>query len=76
MAKRLNQLQPLQPIIAKTEQEFERWMAAEDWLHAREMTRFYLDVVSRPDVARRLALVNITLQREPEDLRLLERTQL
>ena len=39
------------------------------------MTRFYIDVVDRPVVARRLALINIGLQREPEDLRLELRTR-
>ena len=51
------------------------WIAAEDWLHAREMARFYLDVVERPALARQLAEVNIKLQREPEDIRLFERTR-
>ncbi len=74
-AKRLNRLHELEPEWAKVRQEFDAWIANEDWLHAREMTRFYIDVVDRPVVARRLALINIGLQREPEDLRLELRTR-
>ena len=51
------------------------WIANEDWLHAREMTRFFIDVVDRPTLARRLALINISLQQEPEDLLLERHTQ-
>jgi hypothetical protein len=51
------------------------WIARDDWLHAREMARFYFDVVDRPELARHLASINVSLQREPEDLRLEERTR-
>lgn len=46
---------------------FEHWISHEDWTHAREMARFYLDVVERPALARRLAEINLRIQREPED---------
>jgi len=61
--------------IVRVDREFERWIAAEDWLHAREMARFYLDVLERPALARHLALINLTLQREPEDMWLERRTR-
>ena len=37
--------------------------------------RFFIDVVDRPALARRLALINISLQQEPEDLLLERHTQ-
>ena len=37
------------------------------------MTRFYIDVLDRPDIAKRLARINLGLQREPEDLLLARR---
>jgi len=61
--------------LVKVRAEFAAWIAAEDWLHAREMTRFFLDVEQRPALARRLAVQNLSVQREPEDLRLEERTR-
>lgn len=60
--------------IAIADHEFRHWIADKDWLHAREMARFYLDVLDRPELARRLARINLTIQREREDLRLAERT--
>jgi len=54
---------------------FTTWIDAEDWMHAREMARFYLDVIKRPELARLLALKNIEIQKEPEDFRLVQRTQ-
>ncbi len=60
--------------IGIADQRFRRWIAHEDWLHAREMARFYLDVLPRPALARRLAAKNLELQREPEDLRLARRS--
>ena len=60
--------------IHHADHEFRHWIADEDWLHAREMARFYLDVLERPKLARRLAQINLTLQREPEDLLLASRT--
>jgi Flp pilus assembly protein TadD len=75
IAKRCGRLHELQPELAKVEREFDDWIAKEDWLHAREMTRFFIDVIERPVLARRLALINIGLQQEPEDLRLERRTR-
>ena len=60
--------------IADVDHEFRHWIGEGDWLHAREMARFYLDVLEQPDLARRLAEINLTLQREPEDLLLASRT--
>jgi len=60
--------------IGNTDRRFRYWIAHEDWLHAREMARFYLDVLPRPALARRLAVKNLELQREPEDLRLARRS--
>jgi len=54
---------------------FSTWIQRQDWMHAREMSRFYLDVIKRPKLARFLALKNIAIQKEPEDLRLVRRTQ-
>ena len=62
-------------MLLKVREEFTEWIADEDWLHAREMARFYIDVDDRPDLARRLALINLDLQREPEDERLERRTR-
>lgn len=75
VAKRLNRVDQRIPELAQVQNEFDVWIANEDWLHAREMTRFFIDVVERPILARRLALINVGLQREPEDLRLEERTR-
>ena len=74
-ARRLNRTNEIQAEHANVEREFEVWIANEDWLHAREMTRFFIDVVDRPALARRLALINIGLQQEPEDLLLERRTR-
>ncbi len=63
------------PGIAAADHEFRHWIAEGDWLHAREMARFYLDVVQRPALARRLAEINLATQREPEDLLLVSRTR-
>ncbi len=59
--------------IHHTDHEFRHWIARNDWLHAREMARFYLDVLERPELAQRLATINVALQREPEDLLLASR---
>lgn len=75
VAKRLDRIHELQPTLSKVRQEFEVWIAREDWLHAREMARFFIDVLDQPDLARRLALINIGLQQEPEDQRLERRTR-
>ncbi len=75
VAKRLNRTAEVQSELDTVEREFEVWIANDDWLHAREMTRFFVDVVDRPALARRLALINIGLQQEPEDLLLERRTR-
>ncbi len=75
VAKQLGRLHELQSELSKVEREFTVWIDQEDWLHAREMARFFIDVVDRPDLARRLALINIGLQHEPEDQRLERRTR-
>lgn len=59
--------------IHHADHEFRHWIADEDWLHAREMARFYMDVLERPELAQRLAHINLTQQREPEDLLLAQR---
>jgi len=75
LQKRLGHAGSIAGEIDAADQEFQRWIADEDWLHAREMARFYLDVADRPSLARRLALINLSHQREPEDLRLERRTR-
>lgn len=75
VAKKLDRLATVQPLVAKIQLEFEAWITDKDWLHAREMARFFLDVVERPDLARRLALINLELQQEPEDCLLERRTR-
>ncbi len=75
VAKHLGRLHELQPMLSKVQQEFAVWIAEEDWLHAREMARFYIDVLDQPDIARRLVLINFNLQKEPEDQRLESRTR-
>ena len=75
VAKRLNRLDDLHDVNKKVQHEFEAWIAHENWLYAREMTRYFIDVVDRPELARHLALINISLQQEPEDLLLERRTR-
>ena len=75
VAKQLGRIHELQSMLSKVQQEFEVWIANEDWLHSREMARFFIDVLDQPDLARRLALINISLQQEPEDQRLERRTR-
>ncbi len=60
--------------ILVADHQFRHWIANGDWVHAREMARFYLDVLDRPQLARRLAQTNLSLQREREDLLLAKRT--
>lgn len=60
--------------IRRADHEFRHWIADGDWLHAREMARFYMDVLERPELAQRLAHINLSQQREPEDLLLARRT--
>ena len=75
VAKHLGRMHELQSMSSTVAQEFAVWIANEDWLHAREMARFFIDVLDQPDLARRLALINIGLQQEPEDQRLEWRTR-
>ena len=75
VAKELGRLGEWQAVLTRVEREFEAWINQSDWLHAREMTRFFIDVVDRPELARRLALINLQLQREPEDRHLERRTR-
>ena len=72
VAKRLGRNQEAARVRA-ADHEFRHWIADEDWLHAREMARFYLDVLEQPALARRLAKINLEMQREPEDLLLASR---
>lgn len=67
LAKRQGRIAEVADRVAEVDREFRKWIAAEDWLHAREMARFYLDVVDCPQLARRLAQINFTIQKEYED---------
>lgn len=55
--------------------QFQHWLAAGDYEHAREMARFYLDVADDRLLAREIAEINARLQHEPEDAKLLQRTR-
>lgn len=72
VAKRLGQAETSE--IRHMDETFQAWMSADDFLHAREMARFYLDVVNDQQQAARLARINYGIQREVEDRRLLERS--
>lgn len=74
VAKRSGRETEFAVAIADADRRFRHWIAHEDWLHAREMARFYLDVLPRPALARRLAEKNLEQQREPEDRRLIRRS--
>lgn len=73
-ARRLGNADSVVHEIERLDAQFERWMAAGNWLHAREMARFYFDVADRPALAARIAGINLDLQREREDLRLAARS--
>ncbi|NNC54410.1 MAG: hypothetical protein HKO07_01670, partial [Pseudomonadales bacterium] len=60
--------------LTETDQQFRRWVAREDFKHAREMAMFYLDVKPDLELAHQLASINLQTQREREDRALLERT--
>ena len=60
--------------IDRLDRQFRQWIAQKDFQHAREMARFYLDVIEQPALARQLAAINYEAQREVEDLRLIART--
>ena len=69
----INHEPDLERAIMQADQQFRTWIADEDWAHSREMTRFYLDVLPNPELAQRLARINLSMQREPEDQRLATR---
>jgi tetratricopeptide (TPR) repeat protein len=73
VARRQGRESSVSTAIALADAEFQRWIAARDWAHAREMARFYLDVLERHALAFRLASINLESQREPEDILLFER---
>lgn len=73
VAAQVGELGAVRREIAQTDRRFRQWMARGDWLHAREMARFYLDVLHQPYLANRLARINYMLQKEPEDRRLIQR---
>ncbi|MEO1246403.1 MAG: hypothetical protein AAFX56_12045 [Pseudomonadota bacterium] len=75
VAKRQNRDAEIAHEITRADRRFRHWIAHEDWLHAREMARFYLDVLPRPALAQQLARVNLAQQREAEDLLLAARTR-
>lgn len=53
--------------IARLDRRFRYWIGHDDYEHAREMARFYLDVVGDVVQAHALAQINANLQHEPED---------
>lgn len=61
--------------IRQADHRFQHWIGEGDWVHAREMARFYIDVLPRRDLARELAAINIAIQSEPEDKQLVDRTR-
>ncbi len=75
VAVRMGDTDTVREEIARTDHEFRHWIAEQDWAHAREMARFYIDVLDQPDVAKRLARINLRFQREPEDLLLARRVE-
>ena len=70
--RRLDRLK--QESVAELDRTFKRYAAADDFTHAREMARFYLDVLPDLHLAREFAERNIAMQREPEDSLLMTRT--
>ncbi len=73
VAERLGRGAEVRADIHRADAKFKRWVAARDWRHAREMALFYLDVKAEPLLAQRLAVINLSLQREPEDYTLYQR---
>ncbi|MFK8017324.1 MAG: tetratricopeptide repeat protein [Gammaproteobacteria bacterium] len=69
----LGQMTPT--VAAQLHKQFQRWIKERNWEHVREMARFYLDVQPDIEQARTLATINIGIQREREDQRLVERTR-
>ena len=74
VAVRMSEADTVAEAIARADHEFRHWIEDRDWAHAREMARFYLDVLHRPGLAQCLAAINLELQQEPEDLLLARRT--
>ncbi len=74
VARQLGKTDDVSAEIAQADRQFRRWISEADFAHAREMARFYLDVLVQPELARELARVNLELQREPEDLQLAARS--
>ncbi|MEM7078702.1 MAG: hypothetical protein AAF513_08750 [Pseudomonadota bacterium] len=68
-------LKHAQAMVARVDRQFRHDIEHEDYLHAREMVWFYLDILPRPEIAKRLAAQNWLLQKELEDRRLLNRVQ-
>ena len=62
--------------ITQFDKLFQTWLAAADYRHAREMAMFYIDLKPRVSLAFRVAQINATLQKEPEDLALLHRASI
>lgn len=58
---------------ATLDRRFRHWIRHQDYEHAREMARFYLDVTGEPGLADELARINAQLQHEPEDRLLADR---
>lgn len=58
---------------AALDRRFRHWIRHEEYEHAREMARFYLDVTGEPGLANELARINMHLQHEPEDRLLADR---
>lgn len=75
LAQRSGQQDAFSKQIAAMDKQFQAWIANNNWQHAREMTRFYLDVLPRPALARRLSQINQQIQKEPEDLLLVARLE-
>ncbi|MEM7765729.1 MAG: hypothetical protein AAF290_16810 [Pseudomonadota bacterium] len=73
LAKRQDRIADMTDRVAAFDRRFQEWIAAEDWLHAREMARFYLDVLENPALAKKLIKINIESQKEYEDQLLLRR---
>jgi len=73
--KQLDRLVEAQPQIHYLDWEYRSAMAREEYLHGREMARFYLDVLPRPALAQTAAARNLDTQREAEDYALYQRTR-
>ena len=72
--QRLGRDKEIVTAVRRADHRFRHWIEKEDWVHAREMARFYLDVLPHPELARNLAMINIGIQSETEDRQLVSRT--